>query len=290
MPFDATRAAIAAMGTTLTPDLLGQVRALFDAEQQALAQAVPAAAVDVAYGPHERHRLDLYGTPGDAPKPVLVFVHGGGFLRGDKGGSGGGSDLETWPNAAVGRMAAQAGMIGAVINYRLAPDHMWPAGSQDVLAALDWLVAHVADHGGDPQRIVLVGTSAGAVHVAGAIRLRPDLAARGAVLLSGLYGHTPLDERDQLYYGNAQDYAGRAPREAMATTPLPLLVAIAEFDPPRFQAEFLGLMAERLARHGTMPRGHIASGHNHYSMAMHLGTSDRRLADEIIAFAHAVCA
>ncbi|PTR11404.1 MULTISPECIES: alpha/beta hydrolase [unclassified Novosphingobium] len=286
MPFDATRAAIAAMGTTLTPDLLGQVRALFDAEQAALTQAVPAAAVDLAYGPHERHRLDLYGSPGDAPKPVLVFVHGGGFLRGDKGGSG----AETWPNAAVGRMAAQAGMIGAVINYRLAPDHMWPAGSEDVLAAFDWLVAHVADHGGDPQRIVLVGTSAGAVHVAGAIRLRPDLAARGAVLLSGLYGHTPLDERDQLYYGNAPDYDGRAPREAMAATTLPLLVAIAEFDPPRFQAEFLGQMADRLARHGTMPRGYIASGHNHYSMAMHLGTSDRRLADEIIAFVHAICA
>lgn len=286
MPFEQTRAAIAAMGTTLTPDLLGQVRALFDAEQQALTAAVPAAAVDLAYGPHERHRLDLYGSAEGAPKPVLVFVHGGGFLRGDKGGNG----AETWPNAAVGRMAAQAGLIGAVINYRLAPDHTWPAGSEDVLAALDWLVAHAADHGGDPQRIVLVGTSAGAVHIAGAIRLRPDLAVRGAVLLSGLYGHTPLDARDMAYYGPAESYAERAPREAMAATALPLLVAIAEFDPPRFQAEFLGLMADRLARHGTMPRGYMASGHNHYSMAMHLGSGDRRLADEIVAFVRATCA
>lgn len=286
MPFAQTRAAIAAMGTTLTPDLLGRVRALYDAEQAALVQAVPAAATDLAYGPHERHRLDLYGAADGAPKPVLVFVHGGGFLRGDKGGS----DLETWPNASVGRMAAQAGMIGAVINYRLAPDHIWPAGSEDVLAALDWLVAHVADHGGDPQRIVLMGTSAGAVHVAGAIRLRPDLVVRGAVLLSGLYGHTPLDQRDMAYYGPAESYAARAPREAMAATTLPLLVAIAEFDPPRFQAEYLGLMADRLARHGTMPRGHVASGHNHYSMAMHLGTADRRLADEIVAFVRETCA
>ncbi|NMN05676.1 MULTISPECIES: alpha/beta hydrolase [unclassified Novosphingobium] len=286
MPLETIRAAIAAMGTTLTPDLLGRVRALFDAEQQALAAAVSAAAVDLAYGPHERHRLDLYGTADGAPKPVLVFVHGGGFLRGDKGGDA----PETWPNAAVGRMAAQAGLIGAVINYRLAPDHTWPAGSEDVLAALDWLVAHAADHGGDPQRIVLMGTSAGAVHVAGAIRLRPDLTIRGAVLLSGLYGHTPLDERDMLYYGAAADYAERAPREAMVATTLPLLVASAEFDPPRFQAEFLGLMADRLARHGTMPRGQIASGHNHYSMAMHLGTADRRLAEEIVAFVRETCA
>ncbi|MFD2779895.1 hypothetical protein ACFS32_00680 [Novosphingobium pokkalii] len=76
----------------------------------------------------------------------------------------------------------------------------------------------------------------------------------------------------------------------MATTALPLLVAIAEFDPPRFQAEYLGLMADRLARHGTMPRAHVASGHNHYSMAMHLGTADRRLADEIVAFVRETCA
>ena len=62
MPFAQTRAAIAAMGTTLTPDLLGRVRALYDAEQAALVQAVPAAATDLAYGPHERHRLDLYGA------------------------------------------------------------------------------------------------------------------------------------------------------------------------------------------------------------------------------------
>jgi acetyl esterase/lipase len=272
------------MGTTLTPDLLGRVRALSMPSRRRWSRPCRRRP-DLAYGPHERHRLDLYGAADGALKPVLVFVHGGGFLRGDKGGS----QAETWPNASVGRMAAQAGMIGAVINYRLAPDHTWPAGSEDVLAALDWLVAHVADHGGDPQRIVLA-TSAGAVHVAGAIRLRPDLAVRGAVLLSGLYGHTPLDERDMAYYGPAESYAARAPREAMAATALPLLVAIAEFDPPRFQAEYLGLMADRLARHGTMPRAHVASGHNHYSMAMHLGTADRRLADEIVAFVRETCA
>lgn len=286
MPFAETRAAIAAMGTTLTPDMLGAVRGLFDASQQALAARVPVRAADCVYGPHERHRLDVYAAPDAGNAPVLVFVHGGGFLRGDKG-----SDApDGWPNAAVGRMAAEAGMVGAVINYRLAPDHMWPAGSEDVLAALDWLVANVAQFGGDPARIVLMGTSAGAVHVAGAIRLRPALAVRGAVLLSGLYGHTPLDPRDMAYYGPQDLQPARAPGEALVETAVPLLVAIAEFDPPRFQAEFLGLMKARLARHGTMPRGHVASGHNHYSMAMHLGSDDRRLADEICDFVRETCA
>ncbi|MFD2779897.1 hypothetical protein ACFS32_00690 [Novosphingobium pokkalii] len=84
MPFEPTRAAIAAMGTTLTPDLLGRVRALYDAEQAALVRAVPAAATDLAYGPHERHRLDLYGAADGALKPVLVFVHGGASCAGTR--------------------------------------------------------------------------------------------------------------------------------------------------------------------------------------------------------------
>ena len=130
-----------------------------------------------------------------------------------------------------------------------------------------------------------MGTSAGAVHVAGFLKLRPDHGdlLRGAVLLSGLYGYTPLDPRDERYYG-ASDYAARMPREAVAATTLPLLLACAQYDPPRFQTEFLGLMTQRLERHGALPRSVTLSGHNHYTMAMHLGTADRRLATEIARF------
>ncbi|WP_225206696.1 alpha/beta hydrolase [Novosphingobium huizhouense] len=276
------RTAIAAMGRTLGPAVIEQCRPLFEQEQQALMQRVPAAAVDRCYGDHPRQKLDLYGTAAEAP--VLLFVHGGGFRVGDKGGA-----LD-WQNATVGRMAAEAGMLGAVMNYRLLPDAAWPSGGEDVLAAFDWLVANAASFGGDPARIVLVGTSAGAVHIATALRLRPDLAAAGLVLLSGLYGFTPLDDRDLPYYGAQADYAARMPLDALVDTALPLLVACAEFDPARFQAEFLGLMSARLTRHGAMPRGYIASGHNHYSMAMHLGTDDRRLADEIVGFIGQHCA
>ena len=89
------RDAIAALGTDLGPDILGQCRALFDAEQVALALAVPVSQADIAYGPDARHRLDLYAPKGDAPAPILVFVHGGGFLKGDKGSA------DAWPWAAV---------------------------------------------------------------------------------------------------------------------------------------------------------------------------------------------
>ena len=280
MPSRDVARVIAAMGTGLGPDTLAACRALFDAEQSALAAAIPVLAHDLAYGPDPRQRLDLYGTPGPLPKPVLLFVHGGGFVQGDKGGA------HSWANAAVGRLAARTGWIGAVINYRLAPDHGWPAGSQDVAAAIGFLADTVASFGGDPARIVAMGTSAGAVHVAGYLRAEPGHghAIAGAVLLSGLYGHTPIDARDERYYGPADTYADRAPREAVAATTLPLLVASAQYDPARFQTEFLGLMADRLARHGTMPRALIVPDHNHYTLAMHLGTGDTRLEREIAAF------
>ena len=61
-------------------------------------------------------------------------------------------------------------------------------------------------------------------------------------------------------------------------------MASAQYDPARFQTEFLGLMADRLARHGTMPRALIVPDHNHYTLAMHLGTGDTRLEREIAAF------
>ena len=286
MQAQSIRASIAALGTDLGPDILAACKGLFDSEQRLLARRQPCAASDLRYGAHERQRLDLYAPVGGTPAaaPILVFAPGGGFLRCDKGSA------ESWANANVGRLAAREGFLGAVIDYRLAPEHGWPAGGEDVAAVVDWLKANGAVHGGDPDRIVLMGTSAGAVHVATYLQLRPGVReARCAVLLSALYGITPLDERDALYYGDASLYSQRRPLEAVTDTDVPLLVACAEFDPPRFQAESLGLLQRRLERDGRLPRSCIVSGHNHYSLPMHLGTSDTRLADEVFAFARERC-
>lgn len=274
------RVAIAAMGRVLGPDVLQAVYALYRGEQDRLAALQPMAVADQCYGAHPRQMLDLYAPErGAALAPVLLWVHGGGFLRGEK------RSPDHPFNAHAGRWAARNGMLGAVMNYRLAPADTWPAGGEDVGLAIDWLRVHGPDFGGDPDRIVLVGTSAGAAHIATQLRLRPDMGgARGAVLLSGLYGFTPLDDRDAVYYGPADLYADRWPRDAIVETELPLLIAGAEFDPPRFQTEFASLLATRLARHGQLPRAHFGGGHNHFSLAYHLGGADTRLADEILAF------
>ena len=93
-----------------------------------------------------------------------------------------------------------------------------------------------------------------------------------------------MSARDALYYGDATDYGARMPRGAVAAATLPMFVACAQYDPPRFQRETIGLHADRLERHGTLPPATILSGHNHYSLAMHLGTADTRLSDAILAF------
>jgi arylformamidase len=278
-------ASIAAIGTGMGPDVLEACRKLFDEEQLARMERQAVWRADCVYGPHPRHRLDLYGSErGEGTQTIALFVPGGGFRVGDKGGPSDG-DGSSWQNAAVARTMAEAGFIGAVMNYRLLPEAQWPDGGHDVLAALDWLRDHGPGAQGDhPPKIVLIGTSAGSVNIANALQLRPDMAADGMILLSGRYGYTPRDKRDEVYFGPLEEYEKYLPRPALVETPIPLMLACAEFDPPLFQADFLGLLQERLARHGTMPRAVIMSDHNHYSMAMHIGTSDTRLSDEIIDF------
>ena len=151
---------IAAIGDAVSPETLEASRAVYaDAHEEPPYEGVVLTR-DAAYGPHERHRLDLFAAPGSSDRPVLVFVHGGGFVRGDKSTPG------TPHNENVGLWACRSGMVGVTMNYRLAPEHRWPAGAQDVASAVAWLRANVAEHGGDPERIVLVGSSAGATHIA----------------------------------------------------------------------------------------------------------------------------
>lgn len=119
------------------------------------AQPRPSAEVevrrDLAYGPLEQHRLDAYLQPGAGPHPVIVFVHGGGHVGGDK--RGGGLNLLL--------PAARAGYSIVSINYRLAPDHRHPAQVEDARLAVRWVRAHAGDLRVDPVRVAVAGASAG---------------------------------------------------------------------------------------------------------------------------------
>lgn len=270
-----TRDAISAMGRVLAPELLPRVQALFMDEQNAIKARLDRTHADISYGPHPRNRLDLY-VPNDAlHAPVFIWVHGGGFLRSDK------YETDNPYNAHMGRFAAMNGFIGAVITYRLAPDDTFPSGGEDLAAAIAWVRNHIAEFGGNVTKIILGGTSAGAAHCAHYLKLRGDAdQLAGLALFSGLYGWTPLDERDKLYYGTTDDSV-RSTQDAVVNTSTPLFVAFAEFDPPRFQRETLALLDARAEK---PTRIHVADGHNHFSLAMHIGTADTRLSSNLLDF------
>jgi acetyl esterase/lipase len=113
-------------------------------------RATPAAA-DVAYASTSAaQKLDIYVPDGSGPFPVVVVIHGGGFMVGDKA------------NPALGDELLDAGYAVASVNYRLAREAVYPAQIQDVKAAVRFLRANAAKYNLDPQRIAAFGQSAGA--------------------------------------------------------------------------------------------------------------------------------
>ena len=250
------------------------------------AAGYPKAAVEKnqVYGPHDRHRLDVFPPLQRAGTlhPVIVFVHGGGFVAGNKG------DGRIFDN--VLDYFAARGMLGININYRLAPGARWPAAIDDLREALRWIRANAAKHGGDPERIFIMGHSAGAAHVAGYIFDEERQldggrdGVRGAILVSGTYGHGDLDVQ-HVYYGDDLDSdSPRLPVNNLAGRKLPLFVIDAEYDFPMMQMAAIDLLGRLCRRDGRCPRHMQVPGHNHYSIVHHFNTADDSVAHEIAGF------
>jgi acetyl esterase/lipase len=107
--------------------------------------------LDISYGEDSKQKLDLYFPPGEPAGPVFIFIHGGGFVEGDRAHYG-----------YVARPLAAQGIVTVVMSYRLSPAH-YPEQVHDVLAALGWVYRNIADHGGDASQIYIGGHSAGAI-------------------------------------------------------------------------------------------------------------------------------
>ena len=102
---------------------------------------------------HRRHRLDVYAAeaPGAAPRPVLLYIHGGAWVIGDK-------SQQAIP--MLNEMASR-GWVCVAINYRLSPKATWPDHVVDCKRAIAWMKEHISDFGGDPGAIAVAGGSAG---------------------------------------------------------------------------------------------------------------------------------
>lgn len=147
-----------------------------------------AAARGEAYGSAPRQRLDVYRPRGGgADLPVIVFLYGGSWDSGTRAGY-----------AFVGRALAAQGFVVAVPDYRLVPEVHYPTFLQDNAEAVRWVRANAGRFGGDGERIVLAGHSAGAYNAA-MLALDPRWlgeersAIRGFVGIAGPYDFLPID-------------------------------------------------------------------------------------------------
>lgn len=268
------RAQLQAFGSDLTPGMLGGTNALFAGLNDGLDGATRVSR-DHAYGPDQRHRLDLFTRDGLSGAPVLLFVHGGGFVMGDKHSDG----SPFYSN--LGDFAVRHGFVGVTITYRLAPTHPFPAGAEDIAAALRWLNDNVAAHGGDPARIVIAGQSAGAAHVAGYVAHRRLHVAEGggiagAVMMSGIFDTLTCHANDfhKAYYGDDRRAWGLAScMTGLVTSAVPQLFTISELDPEDFQRQAAQLVHEWTTAHGRYPEMQYLSGHNHLSPVLSIGSA-----------------
>lgn len=280
------------MSPAITPDLIENSWALLKPFHDKVGYTAPKVDRDLAYGDHERHRLDVHTSGAESGAPVFVFAHGGGFVGGDKHVPG------TPMYDHVGAWAVRNGWVGVTITYRLAPEFTWPSGAQDVAAAVAWVRNNVAGYGGDPARIVVAGHSAGSVHVAsfvagqgGAGRSGGGLEGiKGAGLLSGFYQIPDGAERGELevsYFGDRPS-AEVSSLPGLLETQVPLAFAVAERDPEFSHAQIAALTTAWFAKKQTVPYVIYSTGHNHISQIGSIGVDDLALGAQLARFVNRV--
>ena len=198
--------------------------------------------------------IRLYTPEGDGPLPVLVFFHGGGWVVGN---------LESH-DATCRALANAAGCITLAVDYRLAPEHKFPAAPEDCYEATKWAVLNAAALGGDPQRVAVGGDSAGGNLAAAVALMAGDRGAPSLAYQLLLYPVTNHSFDTESCQQNGEDYlltkdsmvwfwdhylendeAGNAPyasplQAKYVNSPPPGLVITAEFDPLRDEGEAYG--------------------------------------------------
>ncbi len=147
-------------------------------------------------GPAGEIPVRVYKPESDAPLPVLVSFHGGGWVIGD---------LDTH-DAVCRSLANAAGCIIMSVDYRLAPEHKFPAAVEDAYAATEWAAASAAEIGGDASRIAVGGESAGGNLAAVVAQLARD--RDGPILVYQLlaYPVTDFGFETPSYQENADGY------------------------------------------------------------------------------------
>jgi triacylglycerol lipase len=259
----------------------GRTQDLFRDQHKLMPQPDIAAQRDIAYGSDPLQKLDVFTKANDTVtgKPVVIFAHGGGFTGGDKHREGAFQfdNLMMW--------LARNGFVGVNMNYRLAPANPFPAAQEDVAAVIRWTKANATRYGGDPNRIVLAGQSAGASLMANHLAMPQFHGPDGpggvaAYLSSGQYEVTGPSE----YYGNdPSKFAERSSLTRLAQVRIPMFITRAEYDPPDIAAQG-DKLNKALCDAGRCPTFILTAGHNHNSQVYAIGTADQTVTRPLLQF------
>jgi triacylglycerol lipase len=278
-------ARIAAIGRVVDPPGTAKIYAPL---QKTMPVAGVKATRDVAYGSGPKETLDVFTTEAKAgPKPILIFVHGGGFVGGDKSRTPEGQPSPFYDNTML--WAVSHGMVGVNINYEWAPKAQYPVVQRQIAQAVAWARANAASFGGDPGHIILWGHSAGAAHV-GSFVAHPETYAdvagarapvAAAVMTSGLYEFAA--PKDNVYYGPVATLAERSSTAGLIKSKVPLFVIHAELDPP-FMVDEAHKLDAALTAAGRDHQFLTAAKHGHMSESYAVNTADESVSGPVLAF------
>ena len=245
----------------------------------------------------ELQTLDIYAPQGAHEAPVVVYVHGGGWSRGDK------REVGSQP-----KMFNQNGVVLVAVNYRLSPEVKYPTHVNDIAAGIAWTRANIARFGGDPKKLVVMGHSAGS-HLASLVATHPDPLGKQGLKTSDLKGAISLDGSgfnlvERLQGGEAKVaaayarafgpdtavYADASPIQHVnraAGTP-PFLLTYVKPDSVNYtQAK---AFAERILASGGRAELAFVEGKDHATLVADLGTDRDTAGTQILDFVRTVTA
>ncbi|QKZ13127.1 alpha/beta hydrolase [Spirosoma sp. KUDC1026] len=243
----------------------------------------------------ERHRLDLYIPRHKSAtlRPVVIFIHGGNWDSGSK-------NIYTF----IGRRLAKQGCVAVIINYRLAPNVQVPAMADDCARAALWVKLHIAEYGGDPERIFVMGHSAGGGLAAllatdNTLFTKVGLSENPVkgVILDDPAGLDMYDYLKKMEYPNDEQYLvpfGRDPAVWRAASPLyyvhkgspPMLIYVGERTYPSIRNSS-EKFRQRLMQNGVQHTFTVIAGKKHVGMVLQLYWKRNQIYRDLLKFVKA---
>ena len=278
---------------------------------------------DKRYGPQSRNLLDVYVPVPTLPvppagRPVLIYVHGGGFISGDKAWS-----KNVYAN--IGRFFASQGIVTVCVNHQFVPDVKYPGCANDMQLAREWVYNNISslEYGsGNVDKVILFGHSSGGAHIAmnlyaaGDTERHPELSSRFAgdpttiwpPLAGVIFLDVPfwMDSRKPgrqyalgNYYGSYNDdvWYPRSPlglferleegSPALDSQKLPIYLGTVEWEIPETSEaniRFFEAYRKRSKPEGSLPLMRVSRRHNHLTVVLSIGTSDTSVSDGLLEF------